>query len=108
RHTRFSRDWSSDVCSSDLARVSPGAASAVRQPADRRRCRGFRSARHALPRNEGARLARTLSAGQARPCSVLVPSGVLATRTLGLRETPRWPALRWFGQRPTGGLAQYL
>src|SRR5690606_41066821 len=23
RHTRFSRDWSSDVCSSDLARVLP-------------------------------------------------------------------------------------
>src|SRR5690606_41039975 len=24
RHTRFSRDWSSDVCSSDLTRASPG------------------------------------------------------------------------------------
>src|ERR1041385_9517204 len=24
RHTRCSRDWSSDVCSSDLARISPG------------------------------------------------------------------------------------
>src|SRR5690606_39538717 len=23
RHTRFSRDWSSDVCSSDLARLHP-------------------------------------------------------------------------------------
>src|SRR5690606_39917362 len=26
RHTRFSRDWSSDVCSSDLAALSPDAA----------------------------------------------------------------------------------
>src|SRR5690606_40396499 len=24
RHTRFSRDWSSDVCSSDLAKIQPG------------------------------------------------------------------------------------
>src|SRR5690606_39769138 len=23
RHTRFSRDWSSDVCSSDLAKIGP-------------------------------------------------------------------------------------
>src|SRR5690606_40243144 len=27
RHTRFSRDWSSDVCSSDLASLSPEAVS---------------------------------------------------------------------------------
>src|SRR5690606_39916597 len=26
RHTRFSRDWSSDVCSSDLIRASPASA----------------------------------------------------------------------------------
>src|SRR5690606_41096600 len=25
RHTRFSRDWSSDVCSSDLLLIAPGA-----------------------------------------------------------------------------------
>src|SRR5690606_40466305 len=28
RHTRFSRDWSSDVCSSDLARAAPAEPSA--------------------------------------------------------------------------------
>src|SRR5690606_32741267 len=32
RHTRFSRDWSSDVCSSDLAPSPPGAASASAAP----------------------------------------------------------------------------
>src|SRR5690606_40090311 len=34
-HTRFSRDWSSDVCSSDLAAAEPGAGrvtSAARRP----------------------------------------------------------------------------
>src|SRR5690606_41110059 len=29
RHTRFSRDWSSDVCSSDLELVAMGAASGL-------------------------------------------------------------------------------
>src|SRR5690606_40012170 len=30
RHTRFSRDWSSDVCSSDLAAAAPGRDAAAR------------------------------------------------------------------------------
>src|SRR5690606_40379366 len=46
RHTRFSRDWSSDVCSSDLSpRTRPRSAGpdllvGVAEPADRGRVRG--------------------------------------------------------------------
>src|SRR6266511_574191 len=45
RHTRFSRDWSSDVCSSDLTRLrvgdDPGAHTQVRAPVrDRERADG--------------------------------------------------------------------
>src|SRR5690606_40368254 len=32
RHTRFSRDWSSDVCSSDLALVATGRADVMLDP----------------------------------------------------------------------------
>src|SRR5690606_39819952 len=34
RHTRFSRDWSSDVCSSDLGGVEVGALQLAVPPAD--------------------------------------------------------------------------
>src|SRR3712207_7117375 len=50
RHTRYWRDWSSDVCSSDLAAADDG-----RRPADRRAVasggqrRGGLRARHARP-----------------------------------------------------------
>src|SRR5690606_40388232 len=37
RHTRFSRDWSSDVCSSDLQRPARGPAGREDAQADRRR-----------------------------------------------------------------------
>src|SRR5690606_40497843 len=33
RHTRFSRDWSSDVCSSDLAAIPPEAFGSELRPA---------------------------------------------------------------------------
>src|SRR5690606_41163367 len=34
RHTRFSRDWSSDVCSSDLAGMTPEKAKKARKRTD--------------------------------------------------------------------------
>src|SRR6266704_4517792 len=41
RHTRSKRDWSSDVCSSDLAREAPGSARGQRPPCHpSRRARG--------------------------------------------------------------------
>src|SRR5690606_39497425 len=52
RHTRFSRDWSSDVCSSDLG--TNGTGTTVRAPSATRRVR--------------ARLARRITAQ--RPASV--------------------------------------
>src|SRR5690606_40608544 len=44
RHTRFSRDWSSDVCSSDLDRTARVGAKQgqTRDPADRQRPLGGR------------------------------------------------------------------
>src|SRR5699024_12302912 len=57
RHTRSKRDWSSDVCSSDLARdvAVPGPRGG---PAARLRCRcrrrgWFRVASQATPKHEG-------------------------------------------------------
>src|SRR3982750_4977229 len=32
RHTRSDRDWSSDVCSSDLVRLAPGSLGVANQP----------------------------------------------------------------------------
>src|SRR5690606_39474566 len=32
RHTRFSRDWSSDMCSSDLTRINRNVSMATRKP----------------------------------------------------------------------------
>src|SRR5690606_40516267 len=37
RHTRFSRDWSSDVCSSDLQRIDEGGDGAVAAPSQQLR-----------------------------------------------------------------------
>src|SRR5690606_38045938 len=42
RHTRFSRDWSSDVCSSDLSTTSPAASAAWFPPACARAARNCR------------------------------------------------------------------
>src|SRR5207302_6753081 len=55
RHTRFSRDWSSDVCSSDLGYLGAvGSAAWRRQSRSRRDARGHRQGgrqRRALCRN---------------------------------------------------------
>src|SRR6266511_5097110 len=42
RHTRFSRDWSSDVCSSDLPEYAEDASDAARAAADEGRIKRFR------------------------------------------------------------------
>src|SRR3712207_7160838 len=55
RHTRYWRDWSSDVCSSDLARLGvpcPGPASLPRRHAP---WAGWPRARRALSRGPGPR-----------------------------------------------------
>src|SRR5690606_40320539 len=46
RHTRFSRDWSSDVCSSDLRRVTPIRGKAVREDNTIVRCLAWHHTPH--------------------------------------------------------------
>src|SRR2546422_1922855 len=56
RHTRCSRDWSSDVCSSDLLQAgpdSPAQEPARNRPGDSRR--GGRAARGSRGRSQGSR-----------------------------------------------------
>src|SRR5690606_39466621 len=57
RHTRFSRDWSSDVCSSDHARSTRSAAGSAREPSLAPHCWDARTATH--PRNSAASPKRT-------------------------------------------------
>src|SRR5690606_40115925 len=74
RHTRFSRDWSSDVCSSDLEPFSQGAVAdliVVLQESDKGRWRlpgAWLAARLAFPRAIG--LALIAEAFRQRPCQM--------------------------------------
>src|SRR5690606_40616202 len=58
RHTRFSRDWSSDVCSSDLPAVHGGNRADDRPPARRGERGGGRHARQSQPRSEERRVGK--------------------------------------------------
>src|SRR5690606_40427205 len=73
RHTRFSRDWSSDVCSSDL----------LRRAADRGRLRILANDRArqavALP-SLGLTAANFWQPGTAGPLTATAPAGVLLRR----------------------------
>src|SRR5690606_29311591 len=52
RHTRFSRDWSSDVCSSDLTpQTAPHPSTGETPPPSLRRCPPALPRRHALSRS---------------------------------------------------------
>src|SRR5690606_41011258 len=88
RHTSFSRDWSSDVCSSDLWQHSRCVAPAPERPP-----------RYLLSRRDAPRLARalnprTLDSGtgpleSSGPVSVFVPSTRSEERRVG-RERKSW------------------
>src|SRR5690606_2911380 len=119
RHTRFSRDWSSDVCSSDLgarqahrADVRRGALVALSPRADRRRAAGARVSGVAHSRKPAPGTAPLYRAGAPAPGAVeLSPRGGAAAerqgapaRTAAVNEQGRPKAAlpviaRW---RPTG------
>src|SRR5207302_5962802 len=58
RHTRFSRDWSSDVCSSDLARGPVRGGDPTRAAADAAHARRAGGARPARARSEERRVGK--------------------------------------------------
>src|SRR5690606_39494188 len=64
RHTRFSRDWSSDVCSSDLQECPPGQ-TGLPVSATRRETRPLRPG---LAFRKAGRSARTIEEIDAAPC----------------------------------------
>src|SRR5690606_22480409 len=85
RHTRFSRDWSSDVCSSDLLRRTSsgfGRGSFVRRP-EEARCHG--GGRLMSPREANATqtvldvVVQSLLAAQRTPEGVAPPAALLWT-----------------------------
>src|SRR5690606_40584894 len=90
RHTRFSRDWSSDVCSSDLGSLPPGV------PAD------FYTELARLARQDGMRLVLDTSGEalrQAQGAYLLKPNrnelAQLAGRPLSGRSEERRVGKEW-------------
>src|SRR5690606_41089528 len=61
RHTRFSRDWSSDVCSSDLQVVVSGATAAVERAVE-------------IAKGKGAKRALLLPVSAPFHCSLMQPA----------------------------------
>src|SRR6266487_3813079 len=73
RHTRWTGDWSSDVCSSDLGHVE----GRPRLPADAlARGDSCNESRHELRGVDGAEAAREVIAGEGRETGHVVPAPV--------------------------------
>src|SRR5690606_39708491 len=90
RHTRFSRDWSSDVCSSDLGQGSVGAEA---EGLDRLGCR--------LQALSGQ---GTGAIGLAAPRALFFQEPVRSEeRRVGKECRSRWSADHWKGKAVDGG-----
>src|SRR5690606_8583905 len=104
RHTRFSRDWSSDVCSSDLyaamrRRLSDREAQLARERAGARRAEAARSLEHLrpgdviiVPSGRRSGLAVVLDPGVGRRSDGPAPLVLTANRSvqrLSIQDFPR-------------------
>src|SRR5690606_39696138 len=111
RHTRFSRDWSSDVCSSDLyaamrRRLSDREAQLARERAGARRAEAARSLEHLrpgdviiVPSGRRSGLAVVLDPGVGRRSDGPAPLVLTADRTVQRLLLPDFPSAAVPGAR---------
>src|SRR5690606_40308574 len=94
RHTRFSRDWSSDVCSSDLVEVNLNGMFWCARAA-------FRQMRHQVP--QGGRIINNGSISSITPRPGATPYNATKHGVLGLTKSLARSEERRVGTEGSGG-----